>query len=318
MNLLGEYTTFKEPQFQTKALTECKAVIVDDDKSSQLVLAAILQDIIITECSDNSLNMVEFCLESKPDVVLLDLNMPGKDGITVCRELKANKFTANIPVIFITGSGKPEDQDRCWEAGASDFIVKPVVASTLQHRVKNIVLSKLHLDLLTEQTFRDPLTGLYNRYYMNAEIPAIFKHCVREQVNFGVMMIDIDNFKSFNDTYGHLEGDNCLAQVASALKNTLRRPQDKILRYGGEEFAVFLPNTDREGVGQLAKAMCEKVESLNIENSNCGSGVITISLGFVVSKPDYQTSLAGLVNEADLALFEAKMAGKNQGVGHRL
>ena len=264
------------------------------------------------------MNMVEFCLESRPDVVLLDLNMPGKDGITVCRELKANQNTADIPVIFITGAGKPEDQDRCWEAGASDFIIKPVVASTLQHRVRNILLSKLRLDLLTEETFRDPPTGLYNRYYMNAEIPAVFKHCVREQVNFGVMMIDVDNFKSFNDTYGHLEGDNCLAQVATALKHTLRRPQDKILRYGGEEFAVFLPNTDKEGVKQLAKAMCKNVESLNMENSNCGSGVITISLGFVVTKPDDQTSLAGLVNEAELALFEAKTAGKNQCVGHSI
>lgn len=318
MTLLSEYTTFEEPQFQTKGLSDCKAVIVDDDKSSQLVLAAILQDIISTECSDNSLNMVEFCLQSKPDMVLLDLNMPGKDGITVCQELKANKDTADIPVVFITGSDKPEDQDRCWEAGASDFINKPVVASTLQHRVRNLLLSKIRLDLLTEQTFRDQLTGLYNRYYMHAEIPAIFKHCVREKASFGVMMIDIDNFKSFNDTYGHLEGDNCLAQVAAALKHTLRRPQDKILRYGGEEFVVFLPNTEQAGMKQLAQAMCANVEKLNIDNAASSNGVVTISVGYVVTHADYQTSLSKLVNEADQALFEAKQAGKNRSKGHHL
>lgn len=318
MTLLSEYTTFEEPQFKTKELSECRALIVDDDQTSQLVLDAILQDIIITECNDDSLNMVEYCLQTKPDMVLLDLNMPGKDGITVCKELKANKDTADIPVVFITGSDKPEDQDRCWEAGASDFINKPVVASTLQHRVKNLLLSKIRLDLLTEQTFRDQLTGLYNRYYMHAEIPAIFKHCVRENASFGVMMIDIDNFKSFNDTYGHLEGDNCLAQVAGALTHTLRRPQDKILRYGGEEFVVFLPNTEQEGMKQLAQAMCTNVENLNIENAASGNGVVTISVGYVVTHADYQTSLGKLVNEADQALFEAKQAGKNRSIGHHL
>ena len=318
MTSLSDYTTFEEPQFQTKELSECKALIVDDDKTSQLVLDAILQDIVVTECSDDNLNMVAYCLQSKPDVVLLDLNMPGKDGITVCKELKANKNTVDIPVVFITGSDKPEDQDRCWEAGAADFINKPVVASTLQHRVRNLLLSKIRLDLLTEQTFRDQLTGLYNRYYMHAEIPAILKHCVREQANFGVMMIDIDNFKSFNDTNGHLEGDNCLAQVATALKNTLRRPQDKVLRYGGEEFVVFLPNTEKEGIRQLARVMCTNVEKLNIGNSASSNGVVTISVGYAVTQADHQTSLAKLVNEADLALFEAKQAGKNRSIGYRI
>ena len=279
---------------------------------------AILQDIVITECSDDNLNMVAYCLQSKPDVVLLDLNMPGKDGITVCKELKANKHTVDIPVVFITGSDKPEDQDRCWEAGAADFINKPVVASTLQHRVRNLLLSKIRLDLLTEQTFRDHLTGLYNRYYMRAEIPAILKHCVREQASFGVMMIDIDNFKSFNDTNGHLEGDNCLAQVATALKNTLRRPQDKVLRYGGEEFVVFLPNTEKEGIRQLARAMCANVEKLNIGNPASSNGVVTISVGYAVTQADHETSLGKLVNEADLALFEAKQAGKNRSIGYRI
>lgn len=318
MTSLSDYTTFEEPQFQTKELSECKALIVDDDKTSQLVLDAILQDIVITECSDDNLNMVAYCLQSKPDVVLLDLNMPGKDGITVCKELKANKHTVDIPVVFITGSDKPEDQDRCWEAGAADFIIKPVVASTLQHRVRNLLLSKIRLDLLTEQTFRDHLTGLYNRYYMRAEIPAILKHCVREQASFGVMMIDIDNFKSFNDTNGHLEGDNCLAQVATALKNTLRRPQDKVLRYGGEEFVVFLPNTEKEGIRQLARAMCANVEKLNIGNPASSNGVVTISVGYAVTQADHETSLGKLVNEADLALFEAKQAGKNRSIGYRI
>ena len=318
MTSISDYTTFEEPQFQTKELSECKALIVDDDKTSQLVLDAILQDIVITECSDDNLDMVAYCLQSKPDVVLLDLNMPGKDGITVCQELKANKHTVDIPVVFITGSDKPEDQDRCWEAGAADFIIKPVVASTLQHRVRNLLLSKIRLDLLTEQTFRDHLTGLYNRYYMHAEIPAILKHCVREQASFGVMMIDIDNFKSFNDTNGHLEGDNCLAQVATALKNTLRRPQDKVLRYGGEEFVVFLPNTEKEGIRQLARAMCANVEKLNIGNPASSNGVVTISVGYAVTQADHETSLGKLVNEADLALFEAKQAGKNRSIGYRI
>ena len=116
-----------------------------------------------------------------------------------------------------------------------------MIAATLLHRVKNLLLSEMRLKLLSELTVRDPLTTLYNRYYLDNEVPKMFKHVVREQQHFGVIMIDIDHFKGFNDTYGHVDGDLCLQRVAAALRDCLRRPQDCIVRYGGEEFAIFFP-----------------------------------------------------------------------------
>ncbi|MGQ8366717.1 GGDEF domain-containing response regulator [Glaciecola sp. 1036] len=247
-----------------------------------------------------------------PDLIILDLNMPNLDGITLCNQIKSNLTTAHIPIIFITASVLPSDQDRCWEAGAADFIAKPIVASTLLHRVKNILQSKLRFELLTEQTFKDQLTGVFNRHYLMSEVPTLLKVSSREKQFFGVVMIDIDFFKGFNDTYGHVEGDKCLKMVAKTIQNVLKRPQDIVVRYGGEEFVVFLPNTPPSGCKHLANKIKDAVFDLNIKNSTSGHQVVTISGGYIVTSPTADTHTEELINQADEFLFKSKTNGRNQ------
>ncbi|MDC8830775.1 GGDEF domain-containing response regulator [Alteromonas gilva] len=301
--------------FSDKTLADCRVLIVDDEEASRLVLSSVLEEFFQCTCIGDSASVIRTCEQIQPDLILLDVNMPGKDGLTLCGELKQTTHSAAIPVMFITGGGDAALQDTCWEAGASDFIAKPVVASTLIHRVKNVLQSKLRLELISEMTFRDQLTGLYNRYYLTTEIPTMLKHLIREQQPLGVIMMDIDNFKGFNDTYGHVEGDKCLHAVATALKSCLRRPQDFAMRYGGEEFLVFLPNTSQEGCETVGNAMVESVQALHITNSISPYKEVTVSAGYIVMQPEHSSKLEDIINQADEQLYEAKAAGKNRLIG---
>tara|TARA_Y100000766_G_C18869387_1_gene587449 strand:- start:90 stop:1043 length:954 start_codon:yes stop_codon:yes gene_type:complete len=310
------YTTLQVPQLQGKSLSDCRVIIIDDEESSRILLSSVIEEFAQCYALDDSREILHKCLELQPDLILLDVNMPGRNGLEICRELKQHRETSDIPVFFITGGLDPSLQDKCWEAGASDFIVKPVVASTLTHRVKNTLQNRLRFMLLSELTFRDPLTGVYNRYYLSTEIPLMLKHVIREQQCFGVIMIDIDLFKHFNDTYGHVAGDKCLQSVATALQHSIRRPQDCIIRYGGEEFVIFLPNTDRKGCELVGNQLLTTVRELNIENDKSPFEIVTISIGYVASQPGHDADIETLISEADLSLFEAKESGRNQLKGH--
>lgn len=225
--------------------------------------------------------------------------MPLINGIDLCKALRDNCRTAHDPILFITGDGNAATQDKCWSAGASDFVEKPVVASTLIQRVKNLLQSKMRLELLSELTFKDQLTELYNRYYLVTEIPTLLKRLTREQKKLSVIMLDIDYFKGFNDKYGHIEGDNCLKAVAQTLIAQLLRPQDCIVRYGGEEFTVFLPGTDEKGCLHVGNKMIDAVAALGIPSTASALEMVTISAGYFVTQPNSRVSIEELLQEAD-------------------
>lgn len=312
MTLNAVYTTLESPTFEGKSLSDCQVLVVDDERSSCLLISTILSEIVHCDSLHDPAKVIESCKSNPPDLIILDINMPLINGIDLCGELRNNSSTALVPIVFITGDGNAATQDKCWQAGASDFVKKPVVASTLIHRVKNLLQSKLRLELLSELTFKDQLTGLYNRYYLFTEIPTLLKRLAREQKKFSVMMLDIDYFKGFNDKYGHIEGDKCLRRVAQALKSQLLRPQDSIVRYGGEEFAVFLPDTDEEGCLHVGHKMIDAVAALGIHNTASPLHKVTISAGYVVTQPNSRASLENILQQADLSLYEAKLAGKAQ------
>ena len=247
----------------------------------------------------------------QPDLVLLDVNMPEKNGLEVCKELKATPATEDIPVMFITGSVEHSTQESCWKAGATDFVVKPILAMTLVHRVRNILMNGLRMKFLSQVSFRDPLTGLCNRHYLNTEVNAALKRAARNGEPFSIIVLDIDLFKGYNDTYGHLAGDSCLVAVAQVIKSSVQRPSDIVIRFGGEEFVVALPDTDVRGVKLVASRILENVEALNIENLSSPNKRVTVSAGYAGVNTKQSTNLDSVINQADLALFEAKQAGRN-------
>ena len=173
-SLISQYAAINESD-----IGQCSVLIVDDDEISALVVSEMLAKIVNTEVLCDSTLVLKKCIAIKPDLVLLDVNMPKKNGLEVCKEIKSTRETEDIPIMFLTGSVEHDVQKACWEAGATDFIVKPILAMTLEHRVKNILLNAMRIKFLSQISFRDPLTGLYNRHHLNAEVSAALKSASR-------------------------------------------------------------------------------------------------------------------------------------------
>ena len=195
--------------------------------------------------------------------------------------------------------------------------MKPVNASTLTHRIKTHLQNKLRTEFLKMMTFHDQLTGLYNRMYLTNEIPLLIKQVARDKGTVGAIMIDIDYFKLFNDTYGHLEGDICLQKVAQIVSDTVKRPKDAVIRFGGEEFLVVLPYIDHQGTKLVAHQLVEAVAKARIPHGKGIENRVSISAGFAVWKATdvVEDDVAALIEDADISLFEAKELGRNQAKG---
>lgn len=300
-----------------KPFEECNVLIVDDESMSRLLLDSILSSIFSCSEAKSGKEAIEHCNLHKPDLVLLDMNMPDLNGLDVCKVLKANADTKDIPVIFVTATLDVDSENACWEVGASDFVMKPVIASTLIHRIKTHLLNKLKTDYLEMMTFHDQLTGQYNRMYLSSEIPLLVKQVARDDAQVGAIMIDIDYFKLYNDTYGHLKGDECLKQVATIIADTVRRPKDTVIRFGGEEFLVLIPYANLEGVLQIASRLVAVVRDAAIPHAKGINHYVSISVGYAVrhAKDVIEDDVSSLIEDADLLLFKAKESGRNQAVG---
>ena len=302
---------------EIKPYTECNVLIVDDEPMSRMLLESILELVFTCATAESGEEAISYCEANLPDLVLLDMNMPDISGLDVCSALKASPETNHIPVIFVTSTMDIESENACWEVGASDFVMKPVNASTLTHRIKTHLQNKLRTEFLKMMTFHDQLTGLYNRTYLTKEIPLLIKQVARDKGTVGAIMIDIDYFKLFNDTYGHLEGDICLQKVAQIVSDTVKRPKDAVIRFGGEEFLVVLPYIDHQGTKLVAHQLVEAVAKARIPHGKGIENRVSISAGFAVWKATdvVEDDVAALIEDADISLFEAKELGRNQAKG---
>ena len=302
---------------EIKPYTECNVLIVDDEPMSRMLLESILELVFTCATAESGEEAISYCEANLPDLVLLDMNMPDISGLDVCSALKASPETNHIPVIFVTSTMDIESENACWEVGASDFVMKPVNASTLTHRIKTHLQNKLRTEFLEMMTFHDQLTGLYNRTYLTKEIPLLIKQVARDKGTVGAIMIDIDYFKLFNDTYGHLEGDICLQKVAQIISDTVKRPKDAVIRFGGEEFLVVLPYIDHQGTKLVAHQLVEAVAKARIPHGKGIENRVSISAGFAVWKATdvVEDDVAALIEDADISLFEAKELGRNQAKG---
>lgn len=297
-----------------KSVNDCLVLVVEDDAINRLVIESSLAGHYKVVCAEDGETALIIAYEQVPDLIVLDINLPGINGIEVCRQLKADPVTAGIPVIFITATLSPQLEDSCWGIGASDFITKPIVCSTLLHRVSNHLHNKLRFEYISQLSFIDVLTGTYNRNFLAKEVPKLIGALIRNAKPLSVLVLDIDFFKQFNDTYGHLEGDNCLLSVAQILKNELLRPQDILIRYGGEEFLVLLPDTDLSGAEFVANRLCSAIVDHGIPNEKAPLGKVTASIGCAMSEnlslPD--SDLKSTISQADKALYSAKKSGRNR------
>ncbi|MDO9092807.1 MAG: diguanylate cyclase [Rubrivivax sp.] len=290
-----------------------RLLIVDDQPINLQALYQAFQadhEVFMATSGEQAL---DFCRRDPPDLILLDVMMPEMDGLEVCRRLKADASTADIPVIFVTAQEDPADETRALEAGGVDFIVKPVNRAVVRARVHTHLTLKAQADLLRSLAFIDGLTGVANRRRFDENLQAEWRHCRRGTGPLTLIMIDIDHFKRFNDQYGHQAGDACLQQVAAVIKQCLGRSHDLVARYGGEEFVCLLPDCSPAGAARKAEALRQAVAALGIPHETSSvAATVTVSLGVATCTPDANASADQLLAAADAALYAAKTGGRNR------
>jgi diguanylate cyclase (GGDEF)-like protein len=300
------------PIQSTKNTESCLVLIVDDGHISATLISSILNKVCRCFTALSAADAIKFCENQLPDLLVVDVNMPGTNGLELCRQLKARQDTANIPLIFITAELGEDAQVSCWQAGGNDFVTKPIVAQTIVHRVRNHLLSKLRLDAVIKLSFEDSLTGLYNRNYLNEEYPRLSRQLMRDHQPLGLIIFDVDYFKQYNDTYGHLKGDMCLENVATVLKGYTRRARDAVVRYGGEEFILLLPNTGLSGTRDIANQILTDIYNLNMAHKHSPFDRVTLSAGAVSVQNMDRYTLNDVIEQADINLYDAKLKGKNK------
>ena len=255
-------------------------LLVDDDPATIQWLGRMLADVGTVRFASNGEDALRLARESAPDLILLDAEMPGMSGFQVCEALKADPALANVPVIFVTSHSDPAFEVSGFDAGAADFIAKPVSAPLVLARVKTQLRVKHMADELRRIATIDALTGVANRRRFDESLEREWHRARRSGAPLALLMIDVDHFKLFNDRYGHPAGDICLSAVAQALTGASLRPADLVARYGGEEFVVLLPQTPRCGAEHVARAALDAVEALVIaHDASLTAPHITVSVG---------------------------------------
>ena len=248
-----------------------------------------------------------------PDLILLDVVLPDMDGYEVCRRLKADLSTSHIPVVFISARSEEDDETLGFACGGVDYIAKPFRMPIVKARIKTHLELKRRGDILQSLSSIDGLTEVANRRHYDEVLEIEWRRSVRNCAPISLIFLDIDHFKLYNDTYGHLLGDDCLKLVARTLANALNRPGDFLARYGGEEFVVVLPRTDHVGAEHLAEELRKAIFSLEIPHETAPTAhCITISLGTATMIPSAKHESCVLVEAVDKMLYIAKKEGRNQ------
>lgn len=288
-------------------------LIVDDERLNRATLAELLQPNYQVLMAKNGQSALEIarneCMQLA--LILLDVSMPGMNGYEVLQALRSEECTAPIPVIFITGQSDEAAEEYGLRLGAADYVSKPIRPAVLQARVKNQVDLFLRKRELEQLALADGLTGLANRRHFDQVLENAFRRNQRSSEYLGLALVDIDHFKQFNDHYGHLQGDDALRAVASAMRQHAQRAGDMAARYGGEEFAFISLGPDPSLPLQV-ELFRQTVQELGIAHAGSPSQQLSVSAGVVVVAPGSQLPLPELLGLADQLLYEAKAQGRNR------
>ena len=295
----------KEPERKPRLL------VVDDQPTNIQVLYRVFADDCQVFMATSGEQALHTAREEAPDVILLDVMMPDMDGYEVCRQLKQDNATRDIPILFVTAHHEAQEEARGLACGAVDFITKPIHPAVVRARVHTHLTLQRQTEVLKRLVFIDALTHAFNRRYFDERLAEAWGRAQRTGRPLGLILIDVDYFKQFNDVNGHQRGDDALRQVAQALKGTILRPGDVVCRYGGEEFACLLPDTDLDGALQVAQRMKLAVRDLAIGHpASAVAEVLTISAGVAVRTPTSRGDAAALLALADAQLYRAKAEGR--------
>lgn len=298
-----------------------KVLVVDDDRGSLMVAAAAVQqaghECITAPDGDAAWTLYQ---KHRPHVVVTDRNMPGLDGLSLCRAIRDSERDSYTYVVLLTSRGDRDDVLAGMAAGADDYVTKPLDPFTLHTRLLAADrVTSLHAELagyrnaLAAQARTDALTGLHNRLKLTEDLERLESRAERYGEEYCLALCDVDNFKSYNDLYGHPAGDAALAAVGAALAGHARQ-SDGAYRYGGEEFVVLLPHQSPAAAAVVMERVRRAVQDLGIVHAGDPSGGLTISIGIAGSghgEPGENDGGARILEDADAALYAAKARGRN-------
>ena len=291
-------------------------LIVDDIKTNIDILNDILSDRYDVMVALDGKSAIELATEELPDLILLDIMMPHLDGYEVCKTLKSNPKTSHIPIIFATARTDEDSIEKAYDVGGVDYVCKPYKPKELQARINTqLKMTQLLKDLqkskrqLARLASKDPLTGLFNRRYFKVFSKNIISHAKKNKKSIGLLMLDIDDFKMINDTYGHSVGDIVLVSISNMLQGIVDK-KDILCRYGGEEFIVLLPNKSIKDTKEMAYAIQEALSSLYIPYNDTQIPV-TASIGVSIVDVECEDRIESAIDRADEALYSVKDSGKN-------
>jgi diguanylate cyclase (GGDEF)-like protein len=297
-------------------------LIIDDVQANRRAIQTILKDAGEFRRffeADNGVAGLKILSEegASIDVVACDINMPLMDGYKFLHSVKVNPALAHIPVVMVTSETELQDVVRAFELGANDYIAKPFTPAILRSRLKNMLqMKQLHdqlkaqKDLMEKLATTDPLTQVPNVRYLRQWLETELIRAKRYKTILSLIMVDIDYFKSINDTHGHPQGDVVLAEMAKVFTDTMRKV-DLVARYGGEEFAVGLPQTTCAGAAKAARRLRARVENHKFPGMPEGTKV-TISVGVACFTGEAEMTVKDLIDDADRVLYRAKTNGRNR------
>jgi diguanylate cyclase (GGDEF)-like protein len=305
-----------------------KVLIVDDSPTIRTALRGLVEKMghSVIEVEDGR-EALQSYRRDRPDLVLIDVMMPVMDGYEAARQMREIRPDEWVPIIFLSSKEADQDLDRAIEAGGDDYLVKPVSFVVLNAKIRalqriestrvklletsrELAAANRELENLSRQ---DSLTGIANRRYFDSYLLTEIRRASRDREPLSLILADVDNFKAFNDCYGHQAGDDCLRHVATALKSVGKRPADLAARYGGEEFAIVLPGTTVEGAVDVAKSLVRAIEGMSIPHARSGvSNTVSLSQGIASMIPVHDTKPESIIELADQALYQAKQQGRNR------
>jgi len=303
-------------------------LVVDDQPGVRVALVAQLDALghRVLEAGDATWALEQF-QRHKPDLVLLDVVMPGHDGYWLARQMREAESGRWTPIIFLSARDQEQDLWKGIESGGDDYLVKPVSTVVLAAKLRAMSrlqqmqaqLMQVSAELRTANqrlqhlSELDELTGLINRRGFDRLLHAEIGAARREQQPLTLVFCDLDAFKPYNDTLGHVQGDDCLRRIGALLRDACHRPRDRATRYGGEEFALILPNTPKSGAMTFARAIRRMLAGVALPHPASPVGaLVTLTGGITTCIPDAETTAEGMVVRADQALYAAKAQGRDR------
>jgi diguanylate cyclase (GGDEF)-like protein len=301
-----------------------KVLLVDDSFAYSQLIQSYVESAghsVIT-AHDGEQGILKF-LEHKPDLVLLDVNMPNMDGYQCAQHIRKNCQQGNlwIPIIFLSAEVSDDAIVKGIDSGGDDYLLKPISLKVLSAKLRamaRIVIMRKELEDASAHLKRlsliDGLTQLYNRRHFDEALELEWSRSNRSQAPLSLILCDIDHFKAFNDNYGHVAGDDALVKTSKNIIETLKRPSDMPSRYGGEEFAVILPDTPTVGAMIVAEQLRTAMNTLAIPHAfSNAANIVTMSIGVSTYYPNQnKASYVELLESADRGLYRAKKNGRNR------